>query len=351
MRTLRYALVAAIAGLIAFTVWRFWHQAEKPITPTISSSDAIDQSTSKAQVNVAAADDNTYAQISLKSRTREEAVKLWLERVEKDKKADWKVPIQFYGKVIDENSGPLPGANVRFQWTDLSHKGTAVAETASDSSGRFSLSGIQGKRLSVRVTKEGYYDSQNESYKSFEFSNPGEDIYYEPDSANPVLFQLRHRGIGAQLIKRSVKVVLPGDGTDARIDLTGGKIAESGDLEVQAWKPWPPKKLLPHYDWKVVLRINDGGFVETPEEFAFEAPEIGYNESCQINMSATAGDAWRVSVEKTLYFAFGKPRKYGRLHFRTSANSHYIFIDYVLNPSGSRNLEEAAEQANNGAAN
>jgi Carboxypeptidase regulatory-like domain len=221
----RYALVAVIAGLAAFTAWRFWHLAEKPITPTVSSSSAIDQSTSKAQLNAAIGGGDSYAQISLKSHTKEEAVNMWLERVEKDKKAEWKVPIQFYGKVIDENSEPVAGANVHFQWTDLSDKGTAVAETATDSSGRFSLDGVKGKRLSVRVTKEGYYASQTASYKSFEFSNPGENIYYEPDSANPVLFQLRRRGIGAQLIKRSVKVVLPGDGTNAKIDLTGGKIA------------------------------------------------------------------------------------------------------------------------------
>ena len=91
--------------------------------------------------------------------------------------------------------------------------------------------------------------------------------------------------------------------------------------------------------------------MEAPTEFAFEAPEAVYSQPFEVNMRASARDAWRVSAEKTLYFAFGQPRKYGRLHFRTDGASRYVFIDYVLNPSGSRNLEEAAEQANNGAAN
>src|SRR5205823_2698050 len=96
-------------------------------------------------------------------------------------------------------------------------------------------------------------------------------------------------------------------------------------------------------DWKVALTINGGGgFVEAPQEFAFEAPEAAYNPLFTIDMSASRGNHWNVSAEKTLYFRFGEPQKYGRLNFRTDGNSRYVFIDYVLNPSGSRNLEEAS---------
>ena len=59
-------------------------------------------------------------------------------------------------------------------------------------------------------------------------------------------------------------------------------------------------------------------------------------------MPAAAGDAWKVSAQKTLYFVFGEPKKYGRLNFRTDGNSRYVFISYVVNPSGSRNLEDQA---------
>ena len=97
----------------------------------------------------------------------------------------------------------------------------------------------------------------------------------------------------------------------------------------------------PHYDWKVTLAIPDGGFVEAHEEFAFEAPETVYEPTFEINMPASLGDVWKVSAEKTLYFTYGNPKKYGRLNLRTDGNSRYVFIDYVLNPSGSRNLEEA----------
>jgi hypothetical protein len=157
-----------------------------------------------------------------------------------------------------------------------------------------------------------------------------------------VLFHLRKKGAGVQLIKKSVEVMLPSDGSGASIDLTTGKLSQGGQMEIRAWKPWPPRPLSPHYDWKVLFTISDGGFIEAPTEFAFEAPEAIYSQPFEVNMSAKAGDAWRVSAEKTLYFAFGQPRKYGRLHFRTDGASRYVFLDYVFNPSGSNNLEEAS---------
>ena len=79
-----------------------------------------------------------------------------------------------------------------------------------------------------------------------------------------------------------------------------------------------------------------------PTEFAFEAPEAVYSQPFEVNMPASAGDSWSVSAEKTLYFAFGEPKRYGRLHFRTDGASRYVFIDYVFNPSGAKNLEEAS---------
>jgi hypothetical protein len=256
-------------------------------------------------------------------------------------KWEWKTPIQFYGKVVDENLSPVGDAKVHFQWTDLSAHGTSEADSSSDGQGNFSLDGVHGKRLLVRVTKPGYYAS-NSNAGSFEFANPFEEMYYRPSKTKPVLFYLRKKGEGAQLIKKSIQVVLPGDGSGANVDLATGKISASGQLEVHAWKPWPPRPLLPHYDWKVTFAIPDGGLVEAPEQFAFEAPEAGYKPSFELNMLADAGAEWKIEVEKAFYFSYGQPRRYGRLNFRTDGHSRYVFINYVFNPSGSRNLEEAS---------
>jgi len=280
-------------------------------------------------------------QIAVDSLSQAEIGAEVTRRDRSDPKWEWKVPIQFYGKVVDENLSPVRDAKVHFQWTDLSH-GTSEADSVSDGQGNFSLSGVQGKRLLVRVTKLGYDDSSSNE-GSFEFANPFEEIYYRPSKAKPVLFYLRRKGEGAQLIKKSIQVILPGDGSGANVDLATGRVSASGQLEVHAWKPWPPRPLLPHYHWNVTFAIPDGGLVEATEQFAFEAPEAGYKPSFEFNMPADAGDGWKIEVEKTFYFSYGQPRRYGRLNFRTDGHSRYIFINYVLNPSGSRNLEEASK--------
>ena len=284
-----------------------------------------------------------YGQISLKDHTREEAVKLWLERTERDHKADWKMPIRFYGRVVDQQMVAVPNARVHFQWTDLSSKGSSEADAATDSNGSFTFQGAQGKRLKVLVSKDGYYNSADTSMRSFEFSNPGEEIYYEPDSSHPVVFRLQKKGTGEKLISKSVKVITPPDGSVTTVNLNvGGASVADGDLEIQTWKPSPPRPVSPHYDWKAVLKMAGGGFVDAPDEFAFEAPEAGYQGSLEFAMPATSA-TWNATIEKNIYFEYGTPPKYGRLHFQTSANSRYVFISYVLNPSGSRNLESGAQ--------
>ena len=84
----------------------------------------------------------------------------WWARRERDKEADWKVPIRFYGRVVDQDRQPVSGATVHFQWTDLSKQGTSEADTVSDEGGNFSLTGARGKNLGVYVTKHGLLHSR-----------------------------------------------------------------------------------------------------------------------------------------------------------------------------------------------
>ena len=88
---------------------------------------------------------------------------------EKDRYFEWKMPINFYGRVLDEINQPVGGATVKFTWTDLSPAGSSSAEVLSDGSGSFALTGKQGKRLVVdSVTKEGYYLSKIENQFSYD---------------------------------------------------------------------------------------------------------------------------------------------------------------------------------------
>ena len=141
-----------------------------------------------------------------------------------DSKWEWKIPIKFYGKVVDETGQPIPGADVHFQWTDLSAKGTTDRQAQSDAQGLFSLDNVSGKRLIARVSKPGYYASDSRNHFSFEYANPFEEIFHRANIDAPVLFYLRKQNPTADVISKSVEIVLPGDGTGTTVDLPSGKV-------------------------------------------------------------------------------------------------------------------------------
>lgn len=280
-----------------------------------------------------------YEQIDTTTLSPEQVRIEFQRRNASDGKWEWKIPILFFGKAIDENGQPVDGAEVDCQWTSFSAAGTSEVHLRTDSQGQFSLKDVRGKRLLVRVSKTGYYSSDLRNQTSFEYANPFEEIYHRPKTESPVLFYLRRKRPAAEAVFRSTEVILPGDGSVARVRLNTAKLDPDGELQVKAWKPWPPQPMSPAYNWKLVLNLRDGGFLEAPDQFAFEAPEAGYEPSYTIDMSASLGSQWKVSAERALYFSFGEPKKYGRLTLRTNGNSRYVFLDYVINDSGSRNLE------------
>src|SRR6266481_8469900 len=74
-------------------------------------------------------------------------------------KSEWRTPIEFYGKVVDEGEAPVPNAQIDFSCNDVSATGTSNYRRTSDGNGLFSISRIRGKLLVVKVVKDGYYTS------------------------------------------------------------------------------------------------------------------------------------------------------------------------------------------------
>jgi hypothetical protein len=90
-------------------------------------------------------------------------------------------------------------------------------------------------------------------------------------------------------------------------------------------------------EWSYRLAIADGGFIETSEEFPFQAPESGYQPVVEFNFHKDK-PSWTEHLDKTFYVAFGNPRRYGRIHVVTSMTNGTI-LDYAISPDGTRNLE------------
>ena len=100
---------------------------------------------------------------------------------------------------MDENNAPVSDANAHFNWTDLSENGTSAADVKSDGNGFFSLTGRHGKRMSLTISKEGYYTPRDAMLASYEYANP-DDGLFTPDVDNPIVFRLRKKGRHKELV-------------------------------------------------------------------------------------------------------------------------------------------------------
>jgi len=273
-----------------------------------------------------------------------------LEELRENFHREWSHPIEFYGKVVDENGDPVEGAKVEFGWTDTSEDGHSEATTLSDADGLFSLKRATGKRLGVEIKKDGYYTSWQKNQFSFEYSNTNESIYHEPDASNPVVFHLKKKGEAEALIRLQKHFKVPKDGTAVEVDILHGKpVAEGfGHVKVQCWTDPQQKNAQGLYErgynWRCILTIPDGGVVERDGEFDFLAPEHGYGEFLEVNMPKGM-ERWTSDVERKVFIRAANGAVFARGIFRMiAAGGHSFYLELDINPSGSRNLEYAKEK-------
>jgi hypothetical protein len=137
------------------------------------------------------------------------------------------------------------------------------------------------------------------------------------------------------IIHAKISVSTP-DGSPAWVDFFNQKVGRDGQMEISQNKPaysaWQMAA-----EWSYRLAIADGGFIETSEEFPFQAPESGYQPVVEFNFHKDK-PSWTEHLDKTFYVAFGNPRRYGRIHVVTSMTNGTI-LDYAISPDGTRNLE------------
>jgi hypothetical protein len=256
--------------------------------------------------------------------------------------APWYTPIEFYGKVIDENSNPIAGASIQFRWaTQTEDVAATTATTESDTDGLFSLQGKRGRSLEVSVSKEGYYNSRKD--KTGFLYALGSDIY-SPSMLDPVIFHLQKKGTpeplmrlaGAMMGPRQYRLDTKGTPTDISF-YTGKRVSQiEGQFRVQYWMDVPQGPMQRQFDWRCQISVPGGGLQATAEEFPFTAPEQGYQESIQIESNT---NAWTYMPERSFYVHLADG-KYGRVKFSLNCSGNPFFgVEALINPSGSRNLE------------
>jgi hypothetical protein len=263
-----------------------------------------------------------------------------MEEAHQNSLNDWRTPIEFYGKVVDENTNPIAGAEIDFGCNDLSATGTSNYHSTSDGNGLFSIIGIAGKLLSVNVSKEGYYNSKRDNNY---FTYAGENVNFVPDAQNPIFFHLRKKAQGESLIITDYPGLahiaqLHHDGTPVELDLLRGVETSptDGQLKLELWRDLSDKNAK-IFDWKLQLSAPSGGLIETDEEFDFEAPQSGYQPSIVIDMPATNAN-WQGEVRSKYYIRLANGN-YGRIDFYLLSRNGVFTVQSAINPDGSQNLE------------
>jgi hypothetical protein len=325
--------------------WLYYRDNAKNLPNTINISMAA---TSNQQASVppqmVASQTTTNNGLIIPAGVDPDYVKLFQEDTAKGSQFEWKHPINFWGRVLDESNQPVADANVHFEWgvvaDSVNPNGTSETITKSDSNGFFSLVGRQGKRLFVNVRKDGYYDTGDAPSAVFEYSNPYQGLF-TPDQNNPVVFHLRKKGDGEPMIHGRKLFGAKIEGTPQYVDLLAGKnkMNPPGDLTLRFIRG--EKTENQRYDWAATLGVPDGGLIESTDEFMFLAPQNGYQATFEISHKAS-DDNW-VSQEHHKFYVQSRDGKiFSRIEitFIPAYNERAAFdIEYFINPSKSRNLE------------
>ncbi len=251
---------------------------------------------------------------------------------------EWRTPIEFYGKVVDENETPVQGTQIEFSCTDLSAAGNSYYRTTSDAAGLFSLNNVQGKLLVVRnIEKEGYYVSKQNRNNFF---YAGENENFIPDVGNPIVFRLRKKGQAEPLVVSEGIFSVSISGKLLEIDLKTGKATASGkgNLIVEFYRTPLDQTKGQIYDWSFQISVPGGGLALSTNEFDFLAAKGGYEPVGKIETPASLEKQWYGRFNRKYFIRFADGT-YGRILVDLMSYNGSLKIESFINPSGSRNLE------------
>lgn len=259
-------------------------------------------------------------------------------------------PIDFYGKVVDQNGAPVAGAKVsggvmvQTKWMN----GTIGNHyTTSDATGLFSFKGLAGRDISIWIEKPGYEFENMKQQTLFKYSllSP-EPERHKPNAGAPVTFTMWKSQGAEPLVSANKFFGIKADGTPFTIDLLHGRKSEGrsadGDLIVTIMQP-PQITDGQRFDWSFTVEAIGGGIAGAAEtQYLNQAPADGYEP--QISQEVKAVDReWSDVVRKTFFVKSRGGNQFACVNAEIHSNyqgAAVFSVRYLVNPkAGSRNLE------------
>ena len=266
----------------------------------------------------------------------------WMYTDKHDPQFQWKTPINFYGRVIDQHGLPVVGSKVKMVWSAIGE--TPERDLLTDSMGKFQITGINGKGISAMVICPPGYTSGESGYQSFEYSAFWEPHFHVPDKENPTLFRLWRFEDAEPMYFWSKLKKMTVDGQKVWFDTKTGKFGPTGDV---AFSTKRGTTYAPHqFDWSLTVEAPPGGgLVLTNDELMFEAPEAGYEQSWTHELN---GMEPSYTVDKSIRFYLKtSDGKYAAVKAditQMGVPEAEVNAQAYVNPSGSRNLQYDAKK-------
>jgi len=260
-------------------------------------------------------------------------------------------PIDFYGKVIDQEYYAVPDVHIVMhvrQWhldatSDPWGNQFQKFNLTTDSNGTFALKNSTGDSLTIESAYKDGYRLSSKTQKGYGYgdvSNP-----HHPDPQNPVILKMWKLGEPQQLISHHLtRIGIPVDGQPVQFELFNGKkVSSGGQLTVRLRRD--PQILTQgntRYDWSLELEIPHGGLAVNNDEFMYQAFEHDYHDVFKFAMPKDV-ENWTPVLNQQFYIQLENGKYFGSLvvHLSTIHNTPPLGLnlDIVINPNGSRNLQ------------
>lgn len=253
------------------------------------------------------------------------------------------VPIDFWGKVVDQNGEPLEGVKITYRIQQprvMWDSNSIVKKISTDANGDFFITGDKGSCFGLKeFKKEGYRKTEGQRV-SFTYVSSS-DIYI-PNKVKPKVYTMVKVDELPSLIQGKRWITLPWDGKPVYYNLKTGRYGQEGDIKIMALRgEIKGKGLEARFDWTFKVEVLGGGILETTRGEATIAPADGYKPFWEYGQRKTE-DKWSYGKGTTHLCFKLKNGNYGRLQLRCSAEPDAIYscnITSYLNPSGGRILE------------
>lgn len=288
--------------------------------------------------------------LSMTKEDREQEHKSWMGK--KWEKA-FATPINFWGKVVDQDGNPIQGASIEITLLDertqhLAKRSNRKYVKTSDTNGLFELLKKKGATLYAKASKEKYSSldgetgegslSSREIYFAFDEALPR---YQPPTKKNPTIFVLRKKNPIANLVHSRMGVNLSKDGKAHTVNLGG--VDKTMAIEVRCWSAAPLPFTYDKYDWRAEIRVVEGGLKPITEINTVEAPTDEYQASYKIDMNTNLGpNEWSVSNYRPrdfwIKFDDGTYAK-ARIEIQTG-RKHKVDVEVWCNLDGTNNFEQ-----------